>query len=122
MPELLPLPADNHDRKAAHDPESRHPRNRTARPHPDGPETLLKSGYQVHNLACGEAKAGDSVEIVEVVRGGRSRPASLRVRASARFVEAARLANMRNGQGYARVALTDWLPEGVKWADVETIN
>ena len=50
-------------------------------------QSLLKAGYLIHNLR-GEASAGDSVEIVDVVKGGRSRPAGLRVRASARFVEA----------------------------------
>ena len=77
-------------------------------------QSLLKAGYRIHNLR-GEAKAGDSVEVLEVVKGGRSRPAGLRVRASARFVEAARLSTLKDGRGFETVRLTDWLPPGVKW-------
>ena len=75
--------------------------------------SLLKTGYKIATFR-GEAKAGDSVEIVEVVRGSRARTAGLRVRASARFVEAARLAGLSDGRGFETVRLTDWLPEGVK--------
>ena len=75
--------------------------------------SLLKTGYKIATFR-GEAEAGDSVEIVEVVRGSRARPAGLRVRASARFVEAARLAGLSDGRGFETVRLTDWLPEGVK--------
>ena len=76
-------------------------------------EALLKANYRIKTFR-GQAEAGDSVEIVEVVRGSRARPAGLRVRASARFVEAARLAGLRDGRGFQTVRLTDWLPEGVK--------
>ena len=75
--------------------------------------SLLKAKYRIKTLR-GQAEAGDSVEIVEVVRGSRARPAGLRVRASARFVEAARLANLKDGRGFETVRLTDWLPAGVK--------
>ena len=76
-------------------------------------EALLKANYRIKTFR-GQAKAGDSVEIVEVVRGSRARTAGLRVRASARFVEAARLSSLRDGRGFETVRLTDWLPEGVK--------
>ena len=76
-------------------------------------EALLKANYLIKTFR-GQAKAGDSVEIVEVVRGSRAQTAGLMVRASARFVEAARLSSLRNGRGFETVRLTDWLPEGVK--------
>ena len=41
---------------------------------------------------AGDSPAGDTVEIVKQVRGTRARKASLRIRASARFVEAAQRA------------------------------
>ena len=76
-------------------------------------DSLLKAGYKIATFR-GEAEAGDSVEIVEVRRGSRARSAGLRVRASARFVEAARLSGLKDGKGFETVRLTDWLPEGVK--------
>ena len=75
---------------------------------------IIKAGYLIHNLR-GEAAAGDSVEVIGAVKGGRSRTAGLRVRASARFVEAARRATLKDGRGFETVRLTDWLPPGVKW-------
>ena len=55
-----------------------------------------------------EAPAGDSVEILCRVRGCRGRPSGLQVRASARFVEAASLAQLLNGKGFETRLLTDW--------------
>ena len=55
---------------------------------------------------AGEAAAGDSIEIVEVVRGSRAHPGGLRFRASARFVAAAVLSD---NQQFRRVSLGDWL-------------
>lgn len=57
----------------------------------------------------GEAEAGDSVEIVRIVRGARGRLAGLEIRASARFVAAARLSIRAEGQGFERVSLPDWM-------------
>ena len=70
--------------------------------------TLRKRGYFVGDAPFAEAPAGDSVEIVDRVRGGRSRSAGLQVRASARFVEAARLAQEPEGAGFERMLLTTW--------------
>ena len=71
--------------------------------------TLERRGYFVPdgNLRA-EALAGDSVEIVARVRPARNRHGGLLVRASARFVEAARLAQMPNGRGFETRRLTDW--------------
>ena len=55
------------------------------------------------------AKAGDSVEIIGRIRGSRAHPAALRVRASARFVEAARRAQLAGGKGFETVTIADWL-------------
>ena len=55
------------------------------------------------------APAGDSVEIIGRIRGSRAHPAALRVRASARFVEAARLARLADGKGFETVTLADGL-------------
>ena len=66
-------------------------------------------GYFVPNaMLSGTAPAGDSVEILERVRGHRGRPASLLVRSSARFVEAARLAQLPDGAGFEYRRLPDW--------------
>ena len=46
------------------------------------------------------------MEIIGRTRGSRAHPAALRVRASARFVEAARLAG---GKGFETVTIADWL-------------
>ena len=69
-------------------------------------ETL--KGYFVSPAPGHEAAAGDTVEIVARVRGSRAHRAGLQVRASARFVEAARLAHQKDGQGFGPVALTDY--------------
>ena len=67
-----------------------------------------KAGYLTPSP--GEAaRAGDSVEIVNVVRGGRSHEPALDVRASARFVEAAKQASSKQGGGMERVSLRTWL-------------
>ena len=51
------------------------------------------------------APAGDSVEIIGRIRGSRAHPAALRVRASARFVEAARRAQLAGGKGFETVTI-----------------
>ena len=71
--------------------------------------TLERRGYFVGASPGAEAPAGDSVEIVNrVTAGGRGRPGGLMVRASARFVEAARLAQLPQGAGFERMMLTDY--------------
>ena len=69
-----------------------------------GEQSFFVPGGEVRKTA----PAGDSVEIVERVRGHRGRPAGLLVRASARFVEAARLAQIQDGEGFEYRMLTDW--------------
>ena len=64
--------------------------------------TLERRGYFVGENLRREAPAGDSVEVVWRVRGARNRPAGLMVRASARFVDAARLAQQPRGAGFRR--------------------
>ena len=76
-------------------------------------DKVLKAGYQIPSLH-GQAPAGDSVEVVAIVRASKSQPAGLKVRASARFVEAARLANLKDGRGFETIRITDWLPDGLK--------
>ncbi|MCY4374021.1 MAG: hypothetical protein OXC31_09605 [Spirochaetaceae bacterium] len=65
-------------------------------------------GYRAANLQA-EAPAGDSVEVMDVTVGTRTRPASLVVRASARFVEAARKAHLRDGGGFEPLPLVDYV-------------
>ena len=76
---------------------------------------LRRRGYFVASLRA-EAPAGDSVEIVDRIKATRGRAGGLMVRASARFVEAARLAQLPNGRGFETRPLVDWaglrLPEG----------
>ena len=67
--------------------------------------TKYQSGPGRHDTA----PAGDSVEIIGRTRGSRAHPAALRVRASARFVEAARRAQLAGGKGFETVTLADWL-------------
>ena len=75
---------------------------------------LRKRGYFVASLRA-EAPAGDSVEIVGRIKARRGRAGGLMVRAAARFVEAARLAQLPNGRGFETRLLVDWaglrLPE-----------
>lgn len=71
--------------------------------------TLEQRGYFLQGRSPGgEAGAGDSVEIVERIRASRARAAGLTVRASARFVEAARLAQLKGGRGFEYRPLTEW--------------
>ena len=71
--------------------------------------TLKQRGYFVPDgNPRTEAPAGDSVEIVGRVRPASGRAGGLLVRASARFVEAARLAQMPGGRGFETRRLTDW--------------
>ena len=70
-------------------------------------ETLRARGYFVGSLRA-EAPAGDSAEIVGRIKAARGRPGGLMVRASARFVEAARLAQLPNGRGFETRPLVDW--------------
>ena len=98
-------------------PESRRSRAQAIRPrrqHP-GPARLLPAGQ----IPSREAEAGDSIEIIERIRASRARAAGLTVRASARFVEAARLAQLRRGNGFEYRPLTEWagLPLPPKPAD-----
>lgn len=65
--------------------------------------------YQTGIRRGDSAPAGDSVEIIERVRGSRARRAALKVRASARFVEAARLAKLTGGEGFATMTMASWL-------------
>ena len=70
--------------------------------------TLVRRGYFVGDSLRAEAPAGDSVEIVCRVRSSRNHPGGLKVRASARFVEAARLAQLPRGAGFEPMLLTDY--------------
>ncbi|MDE0227297.1 MAG: hypothetical protein OXJ62_00400 [Spirochaetaceae bacterium] len=72
-------------------------------------QTLRRRGYFVPDTPRAEAPAGDSVEIVDRVRAARWRPAGLLVRASARFVQAARLAQQPQGRGFETRKLVDWV-------------
>lgn len=58
-------------------------------------DALKDAGYVVPRR-CASASAGDTVEVVEIVRGSRTRPAGLLVRASERFVQATRKAHDLN--------------------------
>lgn len=72
---------------------------------------LESRGYFVGENLNREAPAGDSVEIVcrqRAARGAHGRPTGLLVRASARFVEAARLAQLPRGKGFDSMLLTDY--------------
>ena len=69
---------------------------------------LVVAGYKVP-APRGEAPAGDTVEIVSRRKGGNNHGGELIVRASARFVEAARLARQPHGKGFEQVSLIDWL-------------
>ncbi len=72
-------------------------------------ERMRKAGYIVSAGPLAEAQAGDSVEIIGIQRATRARPAGLRIRASARFVEAANLSVQREGRGFETVPLIEWL-------------
>lgn len=72
-------------------------------------QRLRKAGYVLSAIPLAEAEAGDSIEIVGIQRASRARPAALRVRASARFVEAANLSARSEGKGFETVSLLEWL-------------
>lgn len=81
--------------------------NQAARKRFDRAVSVLRDrGYFVSNLRAA-APAGDSVEIVDRIRAARGRSGGLMVRASARFVEAARLAQS-GGHGFETRSLADW--------------
>ena len=63
------------------------------------------------------APAGDSIEIVDRIAGGRGRSAGLLIRASARFTEAQRLAEKADGRGFDRRPLAGLLPPGTPLDD-----
>ena len=69
---------------------------------------LVDTGYKVPG-PHGEALAGDTVEIVSRSKGGNNHGGGLIVRASARFVAAAKLAKKPHGKGFEPVSLIDWL-------------
>ena len=77
-------------------------------------EWLHKVGYWAPHPRA-EAPAGDSVEILSSTRPSRGRPMALVVRASARFVEAARLAWQNDGAGFQALSLNDYA--GMKSTD-----
>lgn len=68
---------------------------------------LCKAGYFAPHPRA-EAPAGDSVEVLDVTRGARSRTPTLSVRASARFVEAARLSRKPDGAGFQTIRLIEY--------------
>ena len=68
---------------------------------------LKTLGYFVPQDGRGEAPAGDSVEIVKEVKGRRIYPPGLMIRASARMVEAQRLAE---AQDWTRIPASFLLP------------
>ncbi|MDE0461744.1 MAG: hypothetical protein OXH93_05030 [Caldilineaceae bacterium] len=57
---------------------------------------LEDKGYLLPRLST-EAEAGDTFEIVEIVKGNRNGPGGVRIRASARFIEAQSKINRRQG-------------------------
>ena len=73
-------------------------------------EALETARYLAPQAGRGEAPAGDSVEIVKIVRGARHRPAGLVIRASARFVEAQRRAEAQEWERIpaGRLVLPAW--------------
>ena len=64
-------------------------------------ERFDHGGYMLGTGPLAEAPAGDTIEVVEVVKGGnRSRAGGIRFRASSRFVEAyGKTKRQRNGDG-----------------------
>ena len=69
-------------------------------------DSMVDLGYSVANGRA-EAPAGDSVEVIGSTRGERSSPALI-VRASARFVEAARKAQLLGDAGFEPQRLSDY--------------
>ena len=70
---------------------------------------MVDAGYRVSNAGRGEARAGDTLEIVDIVRASRHRKAGLVVRASQRFVAAAKQSAKPKGKGFRSIPLTEWL-------------
>ena len=68
---------------------------------------LHRAGYWVDHPRA-EAAASDAVEVLDRTLGSRVRSPALVVRASARFVEAARKAQERGGKGFEPMPLTDY--------------
>ena len=71
-------------------------------------DRMREAGYTVLDMH-GEARAGDAIELVAVLRGGgRGRQPGLKLRTSARFCEAARKAILADGKGFETRSLADW--------------
>ena len=70
---------------------------------------LSHAGYRLRGRRSAAAEADDTLEIVEVVRGGRSRPAGVVLRGSASFVESYRLLTVRASGAWQLVDLTGHL-------------
>ena len=83
--------------------------------------TLKRHGYflperkgpdgRMHPNLRGEARAGDTVEIISRERGGRGTTGGaggLLIRASARYIEATDKANRKDGKGFESVPLVDY--------------
>lgn len=72
---------------------------------------LERRGYLLPSLRS-EAAAGDTFEIVEIVKGNRGGPGGVRVRASARLIEAqAQAAKRRGNRGLDAIPLRDLFKE-----------
>ena len=80
-----------------------------ARKRMDRAVDAIQDSYWVTGGIVAEAPAGDSVELIRRVRGGRGRHPALIVRASARYVEAHRLASRKHGERFQPIALDEWL-------------
>lgn len=75
-------------------------------------ERLQRNGYVVRKISD-EAQAGDTVEVVDFIKGTRGNPGSVKFRASARFVEAQRKAQSPEEGGFDSVPLKSILPSGI---------
>ena len=72
-------------------------------------ERAESAGYRLPGPSLrNTAEAGDSVEIVSIIRGGNGRTAGLKVRASERFVEAAKMANQPYARGFKSMSVQEW--------------
>ena len=72
-------------------------------------DIIEKRGYRIpEGRWRNPAPAGDSIEIVDRIRGSRSQSAGIVVRATARFTEAARLAQMPEGRGFEHRPFIEW--------------
>ncbi len=70
-------------------------------------EWLREGGYWVPSTHA-EAPAGDSVEFLDATLRSRARPTALIVRASSRFVEAARIAQQNSGPRFRSMRLIEY--------------